>query len=136
MSLTCLAPRKPKFLLSLLAKLAPTKEPHWHICSEDFTFKEISTHSIKIPTTNSTENRKGSDSNLGSQFSYQFLPTDTKLLFQLGLLQINPKAISTVISFHSFFFFFCLFRATPVTYEVPKPGELNQSCSCWPTPQP
>lgn len=68
-SLKCLAPRKPKCLLSLLAKLAPTKEPYWPVCSEDFTFEDISTFCIKNQTTTNTENGKGSDSNLRGQFS-------------------------------------------------------------------
>lgn len=69
MSLSCLAPRKPKCLLSLLAKLAPTKEPYWPVCSEDFTFEDISTFSVKNQTTINIENGKGSDSNLRGQFS-------------------------------------------------------------------
>ena len=68
MSLNCLAPRKPKCLLSLLAKLAPTKEPYWPVCSEDFTIEDISTLSVKNQTTINIENGKGSDSNLRGQF--------------------------------------------------------------------
>lgn len=76
-SLKCLAPRKPKCLLSLLAKLAPTKEPYWPVCSEDFTFGDISTFCIKNQTTTNTENGKGWQQLEGSvfPFSYCFLPT-------------------------------------------------------------
>ena len=34
------------------------------------------------------------------------------------------------------FFFFGLFRATPVAYGGSQARGSNQSCSCWPTPQP
>ena len=35
-----------------------------------------------------------------------------------------------------YLFTYCLFRATPVVYGGSQARDQNQSCSCWPTPQP
>ena len=75
-SLTCPVPRELKFLLSLPAKLAPAKAPYLPTCSNwDFTFKEISTSSAKNQTINNAGNRKGSNENVGNQFSVFLLPS-------------------------------------------------------------
>ena len=42
--------------------------------------------------------------------------------------------VSLLLSFFSFFF--CLFRAEPMTYGGFPGQRSNQSYSCWPTPQP